>query len=994
MDSFFTINIYDLKIALQNSLNPFDNNIRIKANNFLFTLKSYPDEYCLKLIEILLESINEIYNEVLIQNSSIQLKNIICDNIYGNLREETINNVQKNIFILLSNAKSKVEMKNYQIIIYKILKCGKNWDKFIENVINLITETNNFYHSYCGIEIFYLFGKANELVIEREIYDSFYKKFHNFILNILEILGKNYNINKNDELYNKYVRKIFKIYIKTIVFSPPNEFLIDSKKIIYLALNYPKDNHKTNVIISKFLLKVYEKFFNFKYCDKEDKSYKYFSQFENDQLIFEDFFNYFSSFCVNCEEELNFTICDIYEFYCLSLIRKNNIIINYILKNFENIIIFSIRNNIIRKPLIFVEKDIVYELIDLLDSNPRKYIFNFLLKLINEKNIDSVINIIFNQISYINFLNVNKNLFIESGISILYQLLKKTKSKKKNYFIIEILGKIIIPQLNLKDCNLLECKKLLLFQSFNFLNLIEKIPNLEDNQINFLINKINHGLIYKHSILVNVICAFTLPSIIKYSEKTIIFFKEKLQNIFSIYLKIIKDIDIEELLWSLNSIISIYKNESINYIVFLSTELTQIFFQYINILKDSNLESKTTLDESSCGIIDNLILFFEILINNNDIEKYNNLLQITDNLISFGLSEDCSKASMIIYQNVLTLVNLIVEKGNINNILIWNYYDKIINSIIKKENNEIKQNFAFENLPNIINILYLYIIKGKTKFLEYINSTFIIIQNTIVLCLNINDETFCCCCLKLLISIFETYYNDKNQLVNNLINPLLSFISNELLKTQLITYNQFLIQLLASIISYDSLLSLKFLQENNKLEEILNKWNNNISSMRYDFEYKRSIIGIFSLFLIDSNNMPNKIKILLNSLIKKGFELIKKYDIIVNNKSKKNKKEEEAECIDNDISLEEEEEKEEDDEEWLDDDLENYSEGSDEDYIIEDRKSLEKTFLEKENLYSILFLILTNLKQHFSQEHQNFIFNIIGNENILFLNNKFNLLNK
>ena len=67
------------------------------------------------MIEILLESINEIYNEVLIQNSSIQLKNIICDNIYGNLREETINNVQKNIFILLSNAKSKVEMKNSRI---------------------------------------------------------------------------------------------------------------------------------------------------------------------------------------------------------------------------------------------------------------------------------------------------------------------------------------------------------------------------------------------------------------------------------------------------------------------------------------------------------------------------------------------------------------------------------------------------------------------------------------------------------------------------------------------------------------------------------------------------------------------------------------------------------------------------------------------------------------------------------------------------------------
>ena len=74
--------------------------------------------------------------------------------------------------------------------------------------------------------------------------------------------------------------------------------------------------------------------------------------------------------------------------------------------------------------------------------------------------------------------------------------------------------------------------------------------------------------------------------------------------------------------------------------------------------------------------------------------------------------------------------------------------------------------------------------------------------------------------------------------------------------------------------------------------------------------------------------------------------------------------------------------------------MENYSEESDEDYIIEDKKCHEKTYLEKENLYCILFSILNNLKVNFSQNHQNFIYSIIGQENMIYLNNKFQLLNK
>ncbi len=993
MDENFKLNIKELKIALENSLNS-NAEIRTKAESYLFSLKIYPNIYSLKLLEILINRNNDNYNEILFQNCCIQLKNIICENIIGNLKDETISIIQHNIFNLLTNAKDKVEMKNYQIIIYKILKCGKKWELFIENVIKYITNKTNFYYSYCGIEIFYLFSKANESIIGREKYDSEYSKIHNIILNNFEILAKNYFQNKEDELYNKYIKKIFKIFIKSITFSPPLEFLKDSKKIIYYSLNFPKNNNKVNLIISKFLLRIYERFFNFNYCDQDDKSYQFFSQFKNDNQIYQDFFNYFSYLSINGVNELNHTLCFIYEFYYLSLTRKN-IVSNYILNNYENIIIFSIRNNLLRKRVLKItDKDFLYEITDLPDDNPRKYIFNFILKLVNDNNIESTIKIIINQITNISISNININLFKESGISILYKILKKSKSKKKNEYILEILGNIIIPQLNLVN-NLLICQRILLFQAFNFINLIDKIPNLKNEQIEFLINKINEGLIYKNSIALNVICAVILPTIIQYSEKTIDYFKNKLQYIFSLYLNIIKEIDIEELLWSINSIVSIYSNESISYIQNLSFELNKIFFQYISQLKDSEKESKTNLDESSCGIIDILILFFEICLNHNDINKFNSLLQITDNLILFGISEECSKDSMLIYQNVLNLLNLIVEKGDINNILLWKYYEKILDSIIKIENNEIKQNFAFENLPNIINILYLYIIRGKKIFLEHINKTFITIQNIILLCLNIKDETFCCCCLKLLISIFETYYNDKQQLITNLINPLISFISKELFKTKQITYNQFLIQLLATIISYDTLSTVKYCYENNLLEQILLKWNENIETMRYDFEYKRSIIGIFSLILIDSEYLSNDIKKIFNSLLKNSFELIKKYDIIINNKGKNNKNiEEEAECVDNDISLEKNEEEEEEDYEWLDDDLENYSEESDEDYIIEDKKCHEKTYLEKENLYCILFSILNNLKLNFSQNHQNFIYSIIGQENLIYLNNKFNLLNK
>jgi hypothetical protein len=227
---------------------------------------------------------------------------------------------------------------------------------------------------------------------------------------------------------------------------------------------------------------------------------------------------------INGVNELNHTLCFIYEFYYLSLTRKN-IVSNYILNNYENIIIFSIRNNLLRKRVLKItDKDFLYEITDLPDDNPRKYIFNFILKLVDDNNIESIIKIIINQISNNSILNININLFKESGVSILYKILKKTKSKKKNEYIIEILGNIIIPQLNLVD-NLLICQKILFFQLFNFINLIEKIPNLKNEQIEFLINKINEGLIYKNSIALNVICAIILPTIIQYSEKTIFFLK-------------------------------------------------------------------------------------------------------------------------------------------------------------------------------------------------------------------------------------------------------------------------------------------------------------------------------------------------------------------------------------------------------------------------------------------------------------------------------------
>ena len=190
-------------------------------------------------------------------------------------------------------------------------------------------------------------------------------------------------------------------------------------------------NNKINLIISKFILRIYERFFNFNYSNQEDKSYEFFSQFKNDNLIYQDFFNYFSFLSINGTKELNHTLCFIYEFYYLSLTRKN-IIKNYILDNYEKIIIFSIRNNILRKRVLKItEKDFLYEITDLSDDNPRKYIFNFILKLVDDNNIESIIKIIINQISNNSILNININLFKESGVSILYKILKKTKSKKK-----------------------------------------------------------------------------------------------------------------------------------------------------------------------------------------------------------------------------------------------------------------------------------------------------------------------------------------------------------------------------------------------------------------------------------------------------------------------------------------------------------------------------------------------------------------------------------
>ena len=950
--------------ALENSLKK-EENIRKNCEKIIDKYLNNPNEYCKILIDILNNYNNNSLFPNALKNASIQLKNVIL-NYWDKEDFSEKKFVTDNILYLLSQAKDLIELKNYQVIIKKIISsCNGQWDDFFLFIQKFLEQKNPF-HYYCGLECFYIYTLKCQVSLGQNEFNDKFDYFYHLIMPAF------FEAKEEDETEKQCFIITIKLFTKYLILNPPKKFMDNIENIVEKILDGNSADQKLLKVKHKFLFIFYQN------CISNNK--KDFSSFyaNNGEKISKKCFSFFLKYALKynfpLDEEMT-SFC--FQFFILAYTKKDKFIFPLIIENLNNLVISSIIHNSFSENEIYLSpNDFIIHVIGGINENKR-YVSEFVQMV--SKNSNYITQILNTVCSFFNTsINSNNILFQISCLDILkniYQLAKRILNCENIYK--EIIQKYIHNKINYSnlDNNL---NIILCFKSIEFLSLIEKM-NFSQKEIQSFLNLLFQGLFLKNNIIINTISALVIPNLLKIDHDMSNYFKGNIKNIICIYLSLIREIEIDALIQNFDTLITLYPEECLRDVNNILKELIVSFKKYINALSEREKDEQTTIDEAASGIIDMIISLLSINHRTGN-KEYLNILSQCNEMICFGLTRKCADISIYIYEKILLLVKAFVEynsnKETSASSILWSYNKQIFKNVVTPNlKGEFTENFGFELFHKVFAITYILLLKTNNYSSE-IENLFNYLKAIVLLSQKNNDNVFILYGIKLMILIFEIQI-EPNQQLDLLIPYVITFITQVMPTTQHF-YMNLLIQLFLSIINYNSEVTVLILQKMNKLEYIVNILINNIEKVNREIEYKRAITGIFSLILIPKNNFP---QVLLNyspSLFNKSWILIEKYCEKFNTS---NNDEIESQEMNLDSSNSSEDIKNYENEE------ESYNEDEDDDYfcdeddeIFESKDIIEKTVLEKNDLFSLLkkniFFIKNCLMENFE-----FLKSILGDNN-------------
>lgn len=965
MENINNSKTFEIIHALENSLKN-DENIRKNCEKIIDKYLNNPNEYCKILIDILKNYNNYSFPPNALKNASIQLKNVILNN-WGKEAFSEKKLVTDNILYLLSQSKDLIELKNYQLIIKKIISSSEEFLRgfflFIQKFLD--PSQKNPFNYYCGLECFYIYALKFQISLDKSEFNDKFDYFYDLIMPIFQ------GAKEDDETEKQCYIKIIKIFTKYIILTPPKKLVANIENIIDKILHEDSVDQKLIKVKHKFIFIFYQ------ICISTPK--KEFSSFysKNGEKMSKKIFIFFLKYLLryNCDfDEETSSFC--FQFFNLAYTKKDKYILPLIVENLTNIIISSIIHNAFSQNEISLSpNEFIIHVVGQMNEN-KKYVSEFIQMI--SKNANYTTQILNTVCSYFNTsINSNNILLQISCLDILKNIFQSSKKifQYQNIYK-DIILKYVKNQINYSnlDNNL---NVILCFKSIEFLSLIEKI-NLSQSEFMFFLNLLFQGLFLKNNnIIINTISALIIPNLLKTNHEASNYYKGNIKNIICIYLSLIREIEIDALIQKFDVLITLYPEECLSNINEILKELIISFQKYMNDLSEREEEEQTTIDEAASEIIDMIISLLSINYHTGN-KEYFNILSQCNEIICFGLTRKCADISIYIYEKMLSMVKALVEYSPNKEIssgsILWNYNRQIYNNLVTNNlKGEFTENFGFDLFHEVFPITYILLIKTKQNACE-IENLFNYLRAIILLSQKNNDDVFILYGIKLIILIFEIQ-TEPNQQLNLLIPQVLTFIIQVMPTTQRF-YMNLLIQLFLSINNYNSEITVLILQKMNKLEYFFNLLINNIEKVNREIEYKRTITGIFSLILIPKNNFP---QILLNYfplLFNKIWILIEKYCEKFNNSNNKNESQEmNLDSSDSNYGSERESEEE------------SYNEDEDDDYfcdeddeIFKSKGVIEKTVLEKNDLFSILkkdiFFISSCLV-----ENVEFLKKILGNNN-------------
>ena len=1040
------------------------NTEQLKKNEVLFTkYKTYP-KFAPLLLEICCD-VNKKYSNEVELNAAIQLKNFINSNWkFTNDESYNKKLVFDDDVIIIINEDDKQYIRNNIIdaVIYiigiengKILKqlnqCIKKILKFdfenlwhedyMKKVINCFI-SNNEKQTYAGIILFHQLSKlfVYEDSEKQNVYNNYFEQVNCYFLNFISQCK-----DLNNNIQAQFIYKLLKIFFKSFQADITPLFLKDENyekwsNIIINVIKTPISNEnmkdKKNIfwklrrICFQIITRIYQKFSNMR-----NKDLKLFQQLLVEKYL-PQYFEVIKTIYENCDNNKNYIDDDcltyIYNFLS-NMISKKNLakeVTQLFMKNKlkEQIIKDTIipledldswindpKNYLVKQMdeigSFFTKRHSCYKMLNALMSyktikkgnkkNPPDFYMDYLtflseiLKNNSQGQIEENKKIIenFKDQSFITNPNNIKCNLIKEAILYLIRLNEKLVMKYSKNMFEDLVENYVLPELSSPIELMREkaLKFLMEFKNYKYNNKI--LVNAITVQIINLLQNDNY-------LQVRIYSALTSSCLIK-QENTRTLLKGNIQILLSIYLKLMEETDLEEIVESLQNIIKEFKDETKEYIV----QLSDYLIKYFNKLTTREVDEDNEFDNNS--LIDNVIsTFIDIMsffVNNNEVypqlEKY-----------VIIILEYCFKKE--IYDKLedgMDLLEEIIKNSNVLPNKMWEYFIPLITSVIgtdeeledfKKEYpNQIYEGNGFDSINSICKLIKIYIAKDPNTFInstdnkgkKYIDYLLRLVQSILEICEGKNKYVETKNAFDLLCILFDVYRGK----IDKILNEILKFISTKYTHKNTL-YKTNLRYLLSSCFIYNSYLSLKYYESINEVEQIFKFWFEGLDNVSKKKDIKYNLIGLCCLISLDKTQQNNLIIQNMKPLIDKIIFLAKKSNEL---SIKINKEQDDSE-------YEEEEDDETKENEFYKNFLkEDICEEDDEDisWNEDDNEDDEITQLDKQN--DVLFLkeTLINISQK-SPEDYNKINELIGdNINILkdifikeeeIQNNKNNITNK
>ena len=861
---------------------------------------------------------NESYNKSLIFDDEKII--IISDEDKNYIR----NNIIDSLIYIIEIENGKI-LKQLNQCIKKILKFDfeKIWhEEYMKKIINCFN-SNNEKEIYAGIILFHQLSKLFEFEDseKQDLYNNYFGQINNNLLSF--IIQCN---DLNNPIQVQFIYKILKIFFKSFQGDITPLFLKDENyeqwsNIILTIIKNPISNENLNNsknifwklrrICFQIITRIYQK-----YSYIQNKSLETFHKFLLEKYV-PQYFQVIKTIYENIESNKNYI-----DDYCLTCIY--NFFSNMIQrKNSEDKVIQLFINNDKLKEQIIKDAMITLEDLDSWVNDPKNYIIkqtndigsfftkrHFSYKILNSlmsyksnkkksppdfymnyltflseilkknqqcqieenNNIISKYNIINNQSFITNPNNIKHNLIKESILYLIESNEDLVMKYSKNIFE-DLVENYILPELQspIELMREKSMKFILEFKNYKYKN--EKLINSITTQIINLLQNDNYLQVKIYSALVT--------SYLISQENTRTLLKGNIKLLLPIYLKLMEETDLEDIIECLQNIIKEFKDEAKEYIVQLSNYL----IIYFNKLISREVDEDDELDHSSLinNVISTFIDIMHFFVNDNEIYP-----KLENNIII--ILEYCFKKE--IYDKLeegIDLLKEIVKNSNLIPIKIWDYFIPLITSVIgtdeELENfkieypNQIYEGNGFDSINSITKIIKLYISKDPNSFInksdnkgkKYIDYVMRLIQSILIICEGKNNYTKTKCAFDLLCILFEIFKGK----IDNILNEILNFIftkythKNGLFKSNLRI-------LLSSCFIYNPYLSLKYYESNNKIEEIFKFWFEGLEKLSKKKEIKYNLIGLCSLISLDKNFQNNLI--LNNRIIRKNNIFSKKIE--------------------------------------------------------------------------------------------------------------------